>query len=580
MGSVLLSWLLFFLLFSGLGIAALKSLGQPLASGWAWLDSFWLGWALALGLMQIWHLVLPVSDSLLLLLSLGAALLLIWQRRSLSATVNRLARNKAFLLIFALLALWMSNRALGMPTAYDTGYRDIQLVYWTDTYPIVPGLGNLFSSFAFNHSVYLYDALLDTSIWSGRSYHIATGLLLMVYLAYALNAALQVYRSRAAEELRWSWLFASLTIPYILFQTVRWGGISHFLTDTVVDLIGFLTLICLLDFLQYWQPAANDDDYLVHRLAIIILTGFTVKQSFVVFGLATGLLSLIIWLRRGGLGVGSRRIWRTAVPIILVGLALLLPWMGRGLITSGYVAFPQSFGRLELDWSLPAEQIASRQLKLATNTRIRSGDPEVVLASWDWLGPWLRDFAGNIFPTMLPTLLSIAAVGFCLAANRRDPGNSPPPSPSWWAFTPMILMLIFWFFTAPEEKYVRYIFWGFAALSITKALLAWHWLGWRRRVMAYFLIILLSMAYVVFLVIRHEEYLALAGPNDGFHARILPTYDKFETDNGLIINVPNTIQQCWQIPIPCSPFPPAGLAARVAGELRHGFRILPQAAAG
>ena len=39
------------------------------------------------------------------------------------------------------------------------------------------------------------------------------------------------------------------TIPFILFQTVRWGGITHFLTDTVVDLIGFLTLIYLLDFL-------------------------------------------------------------------------------------------------------------------------------------------------------------------------------------------------------------------------------------------------------------------------------------------------------------------------------------------
>lgn len=574
MGSVLLTWLLLFLLFSGLGLAVLRALGKPLASGSDWLDSFWFGWALMLGIMQFWHFVLPVNDALALLFVFAAALMLILRRRSVLDLVGRLPRNRMFLLPFGLLALWMSNRALGMPIAYDTGFRDIQAVTWIDSFPIVPGLGNLFSSLAFNHSVYLYDALLDTSIWSGRSVYIATGLLMTVYLAYALGAATQLWQSRLAEEARWSSIFVSATIPFILFQTVRFGGITHFLTDTVVDLIGFMTMIYLLDFLQYWRPNGGSPDYLVYRLAIIILTGFTVKQSFIVYGLATAMLAVAVWLRRGAMRSGARRIQRTVALVCAVGLMLLLPWMARGVITSGYVAYPQSIGRFNVDWAIPADQVEVRQRTLATNTRLRGGDPDAVLSSWDWLGPWLRDFAGNIFPTLMPTVVSVVGLALYFYGIRKHRPARQTPSLSWWALLPMVIMLIFWFVTVPEDKYVRYILWSFAALSITMAMLAWRWIDWRRRVLAVFAFILISLAYVAFLIVRQGEFLAPAGSHGGFHAPFLPEYDRYETYDGLILHVPIGMSQCWAIPLPCTPYPDSAVAARVPGDLRHGFRIV------
>lgn len=580
MGSVLLTWLLLFLLFSGLGLLALRMLGRTVASGWRWLDSFWLGWALALGIMQVWHIASPVDETLLLLLAGGAALLLISQGGCLRAIGGRLARKPAFLLIFGLLALWMSNRALGLPTAYDTGFRDIQAVSWIDAFPIIPGLGNLFSSLAFNQSVYLYDALLDASIWSGRSVYIATGLLIMVYLAYAVGAALEVLRSRAAAEARWSRLFASLTIPFFLFQTVRAGGITHFLTDTAVELIGFMTMIYLLDFLQCWRPQGPSNAYLAQRLALIILTGFTIKQSYIVYGLATAALFLIVWIRRGGLRMRPVELRRTVLPIALAALALLLPWMARGVITSGYIAYPQSLGRVEVDWALPAEAVETRQRTLATNTRHRGGDPGVVLASWDWLGPWLHDFARSIFPTMLPTCLSAIALLLYLIGSRRKPRERRAPGLGPWALLPMMIMLTVWFFTAPEDKYVRYILWSFAALSVVLAALAWHWIAWRRRLLAIFALVLVCLAYVAFLIVRHDEILIPAGAHDGFHARAQPDFERFETDYGLILHVPLGVNQCWDIPLPCTPHPHAAISARIPGELRHGFRIEPSGETG
>lgn len=580
MGSVLLTWLLLFLLFCGLGLAVLTALGKPLASGWVWMDSFWLGWALSLGIMQFWHLAFPVNDALALLFAIVAALMLVRRRQSVVGLLGRLSRNRMFLFSFAILALWMSNRALGMPIAYDTGFRDLQAVSWIDSFPIIPGLGNLFSSLAFNHSVYLYDALLDTSIWSGRSVYIATGLLLTVYLAYALGAAIQLWRSQAAEEARWSSVFASVTIPFILFQTVRWGGITHFLTDTVVDLLGFMTVIYLLDFLQFWRPDSGSRDYIVYRLAIIILTGFTVKQSFIVYGFATALLAFVVWLRRGGMRYGARRIQRTVALVFVVGLMLLLPWMARGVITSGYVAYPQSIGRFNVDWAIPADQVEVRQRTLATNTRLRGGDPDAVLSSWDWLGPWLRDLAGNIFPISMPSSVSVIALALYFYWTRKYRPARQAASLNWWALLPLMVMLAFWFVTVPEDKYVRYVFWSFAALSITMAMLAWRWIGWRRRVLAVFAFILISLAYVVFLIVRHEEILVPAGSDDGFHAPFQPEYERYETEHGLIVHVPIGMSQCWSVPLPCSPYPDFALSARVPGDPRHGFRIAANQEAG
>ncbi|MDE2853987.1 MAG: hypothetical protein OXN88_07440 [Chloroflexota bacterium] len=577
MGSVLLSWLWLFLLFSGLGIGVLRVIGRSADSGWLWLDCFWLGWALSLGLMQVWHFVFPINDALMLLFAAASICLLLWRGRSLRRAAGRLAGDKPFLLLYALLALWMSNRALGMPIAFDTGFRDIQAVMWIDAYPIVPGLGNLFSSLAFNHSVYLYDALLDTSIWSGRSYYIATGLLLMVYLGYALGAALQFYRSPSAGALRWSKIFAALTIPYILFQTVRGGGITHYLTDTVVDLMGFLTLIYLLDFLQEWRPANAEGNYLVYRLAIVILTGITIKQSYFVYGAATAALAITVWLRRGGLGEKPRSAARAAVSICLLALALLLPWLARGVVTSGYLAYPHSIGRIDLDWTMPEDQIKLRQQKLATNTRLRGGDPAIVLASWDWLGPWLRDFAANIFPTLLPTILSV--VGLCLygVATMKHRADNPAPALGWRVLCPMLVMLLFWFFSVPEDKYIRYILWSFAALSLTMAALSWRSIAWRRRILAVFAVVIFCLAYVIFVIVRHGEYFIPAGSAGGFHAHFLPIYHEFVTDDGTALNrtLGDEPNQCWHIPLPCTPHPKAGISARVKGELRHGFRYTP-----
>jgi len=577
MSLILGSWFVLFLMFSGLGLIIQQIFKQSATTGYLWLDAFWLGWAFTLLILQLWHFVFPVNEVIFVILLFLSLISLIFHRRELLEIVRRFKHYRLFIVIFGIVILWLSNRAIDMPTAYDTGFRDIQAVMWMDTYPIVPGLNNLFSSLAFNQSVYLYDALLDVSIWSGRSYYIATGLLLSVFLAKAIWGTIQLYQHRDGQNMRWSWIFTTGLIVYVLFNTIKPGAITHFLTDTVVDLIGFLCVMYILDFIQFYRIEEEDSSnhYSIYKIAILILTGFTIKQSFIVFGLCLGLLVLGVWIRRGGLEAGIGRFLRIIAVVMLYAIILGIPFMARGVITSGYIAYPQSLGRFDVDWAESPELIAERQEMLATNTRIRYADPDEVLGSWDWVVPWFHDVARRLFEFLIPVGLSailLVMYGIGRFWRREDKPNSRL---GLWILLPMVGMIGIWFLTAPNIKYIQYILWINVSILILLVVLAWHPISWQWRVYSVFTVLGGGLFYIAYLVVSIGAFPLPAGPADGFYVRPMPPIKVIVTQTGAEINTPDShINQCWDIPLPCTPIPHTRIYERIPGDLRHGFGLL------
>ena len=93
-----------------------------------------------------------------------------------------------------------------MPIAFDTGFRDIQLPSCGPIpIAIVPGLGQpVLHRMAYNHSVYLYDALLDVIDLVGALVpRIATGLAAAWSTwrtRFALRSRFQAYHARRIQE--------------------------------------------------------------------------------------------------------------------------------------------------------------------------------------------------------------------------------------------------------------------------------------------------------------------------------------------------------------------------------------------
>ena len=249
----------------------------------------------------------------------------------------------------------------------------------------------------------------------------------------------------------------TLLIPYILFDSIRRGAISHFLTDIPVDLIGFLSVMFVLDFIQFYRVDDTPNEYPIVKIAIMILTGFTLKQSFVVFGFSLGLLVFFIWVKRGGFQFGVGRFLRIIVPVMIYGLLMGVPWMARGVVTSGYIAYPQSLGRFEVDWAESPELMKERQEMLATNTRIRYGDYDEVLSSWDWVNPWFQELTTNLFEFVMPVGLSSSLLILYGIGRFRYRKEKSELSIGLWVLIPMLIIIVVWFLSAPNIKYIKYI---------------------------------------------------------------------------------------------------------------------------
>src|SRR5262249_12052759 len=97
------------------------------------------------------------------------------------------------------------------PQNGDSGFYHIPTVRWLLTYPVVPGLANLFAALAYNQSYFLYVALLDVGPFAHRSLHLANGILVLVLLASIVLGLSRLARLRMACRPRD--LFQALLLP-------------------------------------------------------------------------------------------------------------------------------------------------------------------------------------------------------------------------------------------------------------------------------------------------------------------------------------------------------------------------------
>jgi hypothetical protein len=200
---VLLSWLVIFLCLTGVGLLVRRAMGHRTRSLWPLFVSFWIGWGTSIAFLQIWHFFLRVSLVPVLAIMLVGAVGFAWNARDLGPWLaglfggDRRLAPLAWVVALATAAALIADFAIGPPAIYDTGLYHLNAIRWTTDYPIVPGLANLNSRFAFNNSSFLYMALLETGPWRGMSRHLGNGVLLVVLMAQVLWSARKVFSPRA-----------------------------------------------------------------------------------------------------------------------------------------------------------------------------------------------------------------------------------------------------------------------------------------------------------------------------------------------------------------------------------------------
>ncbi|MCM1182530.1 MAG: hypothetical protein NC337_04050 [Roseburia sp.] len=450
MAAVLLNWVYICFTAFAMGLAFSKFAERTLGYRIKGADSLiFAGLVIATVYAQLFSLVCRVGLAADMILLLASALICAAGRREIGrfwADGSVFLRGGKGILTLALVLFWAYCTSRGY-MHYDSDLYHAQSIRWIEEYGVVKGLGNLHVRFAYNSSFFALSALYGMRFLTGQSLHTVNGL-------FALLLSLEVLKLtgiRARKRLLLS-DFARLGALYYL--TVIYREITAPASDYAIMCIVFYLMI-------KWLSLSEENIAEAAPFALLCVGGvYAVSVK-----LTAGLI-LLLTLKPAFLLLRGKR-YREIAIYLSMGLLVLLPWVARTALISGYLLYP--FPELDIlaaDWKIPAAAAALDAAEIKTWGRGLNNAALVELGIGEWAPNWFR--------TMLPAVgkLLIIADMLCLAAFvplalyllAGGKVRTAARLDALLALSGVTASYLFWQFSAPLLRY------GYAWALLTVAL--------------------------------------------------------------------------------------------------------------
>jgi len=567
------AWMVLAVVFGGMGLAVARILRVPDEGADRLLLAFWLGWAAAVFVLELWQLAAPVQPRApLVVAALGVAGFAACARRPLRDLARRPLRAVAAVALGLAVTWWLSNLAQGGPQHGDSGLYHVPTIRWLVERPIVPGLGNLFFALGDNQSSFLYTAMLEWGPLAHRSHHVANGILVLILFGRALLGAARVLGRRDVAPVD---LFYALLIPAVADLALGINltspspdaavfGLGIVLSGEVVAL---LTRSPSAGAGAAWARGATSAGRLL-ALVALAAAGITVKLSFAGLAVASVVVGVLFAL------VHDRPPLRAVARVVAAGFGIallgLVPWTIRGVVLTGYPAFPSLVGGVDVPWRLPpaaaAEVLGPYMFEVPWSAPFRQ--PAWFLVVLERFGWRERDV---VVPATIAAVALAVALVVRLATARRS--VRPAPYLSALIVVPPIVSALYCFIAGRLARYVGASIWILAAEAVVLVARGRrHDLG--RAFCALAAVGALALAW---LPVAHGR--PLWRDLHDFEEAAAPRVHPVTLASGLVVNVPEVAQSCWDAPLPCTPFPNPALRLRRAGDLGSGFVLDPTLAA-
>jgi hypothetical protein len=565
----LLTWLVCAAVCIGAGLLLLRAL-FPTSHGFSLGDSFWIGIAVTTAILQLYHFFHRIDlGAVFLFIGLGLVGW-IWNLasppHSSGSSKFRLTNDNVQLstLLLFIAAAIIAFRCVALGEHYDTGLYGAQAVRWFVTYPLVPGLGNLIGQLGFNSSVFLWFAALDQGPWRGLAHHLFDGFLIAALFACIIPAALRILRSESTSPIDWFWTL--LFVPGTIWATTsKIVGTNTDLPTSVVCLVAAAMLFRAFGG-EPPEPGTGMSDSRIMELVMTMALfplAVTFKISSVVFAsLGWAVAAMKLWMLSRNTPAGKRQL----VCGVILSAAIVLPWIGRGIVLTGYPFFPSTALAVPVDWGVSALE-AQSQADFARSFARVPGLTYEYAYGWSWLQPWFRELVREREGFWIPLFFALAggAAGILRIArgNRRS-------LPQWlWLLAPSLGGLLFWFLEAPAMRFGEPLMWTAGATLGTFAALQFMDRPGRIRMALGSLLLLTAWA-------AHPRlfWSSYFRPSVGVRTFLrLPSAKlrAHKTASGLTVYVPVETNQCWDAPLPCSYYFHDGLRLREPGKVERGF---------
>lgn len=507
------------------------------------------GLILLTALAQWWVIFLPLTPVALIAICLILAILTWLKRKTLippgSALISpgrtlKIKPSVIFTSCFLALLLMILTLNAGPTIMDDTDSYHIQMVKWIQQYGTVPGIANLHLRFGFNCSWFTSIGLLSPHLEGINQYLVLNGLLSCWFCQYLLQ---KIFAKSHTTGLIAT--CAILAITLLCWPMTR-GNAATANYD-------FITTCCIIAlFMEGFFAGRPGPEWIIWPLYL-----FTVR----VLNAPLLLLTAFILFRSS---------LRTSIVWLLAGAFLIIPFVIRNIILSGYPLFPiWQLDPFSFDWKVSRPLV--REISEFIKYYNRSND-EISLVINKPFSSWIVVWYRNLFTydKILVNISLLAWAGLLISVKRW---LSTSFMYFRWFLIVMLLQLMAWLFTAPDPRFV----YGILLFPIFTALTLIPPVPKQRLITGIFLIPITCLV----LLYSIRKTITLPDYRNWLLPRSLPVpLTQTIVVDGLQLHIPEKVlnnwnPRCFDAQLPCLYTLDPYLRARGA-DIRDGFKVQQQ----
>ncbi|UMQ58726.1 LIC_10190 family membrane protein [Leptospira interrogans] len=555
--AILISAILSLYIFISFGILAEKILKVK----FQFTDRVLVGLSVTNTLVSLVSLFLPITILVLFIFLSFCFVFLYFERKNLKLLTFGLIHKNIIVIItfpFLLSALVFS---LNPPFAYDSGLYHIQSIKWIQEYSVVPGLANLHGRFGFNPNIFTIFALTSLKeIFKQEIFSVN----FVIYSILVLHSINRIYKILKQEGFTNSFLLHSIVLFLILEQFMS-------LSSPTPDLISIVLPLYILTNLPKNENGIHSKLNLENYFSSIILSVYTISVKLATIPLCILILLLIIRYKFDG---------KKLLIVISIIFLILLPWLIRNVILSGYLIYPFSaIDIFNFDWKVPLNAVVSEKLSITGWARNPGeGYKEAAqMKFWEWFPIWWNTISKlNRLFIVISFLSPIFIFIYSLFKKIKiDFQTFAILFTSW-------IGVIFWILLAPDIRFGK----AFLGVSAISPLLYFNFKinffpikisKTSKQIILVFIFIIVS----VFLINRrtYNRCKNFIRENSAFFVRPkkieIPRNLEFKKIqmNNLEVFIPAEGDRCYDYEIPCMPYKNYSLILR-GKTLQSGFKYI------
>lgn len=463
---------------------------------------------------------------------------------------------------FLLVLLYSASHVL----IFDTGLYHAQYIQWIQTYKVVPGLFWIHSRFAFNSHFHLSCAFFNLSFLDIRNFSggsIAFYPLSSFFLVLLLGrCTFSIYEAFKSKD---NFAIVLHALLFILCFFYLAPGIQSPSPDGITSI---LIIYVLLIFNKLINQSGRS-----HRWSFDLVLVISIIFTLITFKLSAAMTVLFL----PPLFLRSKLSLQTIALVSVMGIFFVVPFLIRNSIISGWLVYPLSqIDLFNFDWKAPIEELQNEAQTVKAWARLPAVSSEEVLRMpiQTWVPLWWK----NINDGTAHNVLLLGIVVFNLVSPvlfltlTFFPKNRGLLKGNSILLSVVLINLAFWFLNAPDPRFASGFLFFNTAFIIALALKSLeNVLPPIAIVVGCFMLLL----WFIEIPSGHRDYLFESSKRReiAIYPKQLeiPVLDYITNTQGkLIISRAPVDGRCFNVKIPCAPYPNSAVLLR-GDSMEDGF---------